>query len=108
MAKKNNNLLLLGLGGLILYVLTRRPSYTPPPIQQGYNYYPSFPQVPPAPQNNAAAFQAWASAILSTFGNVASLWEPGGPFYQEAGTPGSEMIDVNTLGNNWEEWENLV
>ena len=34
-------------------------------------------------RNRAAEFQAWINLVLSTYGNIAALWQPGGPFYNQ-------------------------
>lgn len=71
-------MLLIGLAAVLL--LTQRKQT---PVYQNY------PQIPPSPpQSNAQAWQEWASAIIATYGNVAQLWQPGGPFYNVNSTPG--------------------
>lgn len=76
MPRQNNTLLTVGLIGLGVYLLSRR---TPPP----YNYYPQYPQIPPAPPTGTQQWQQWVSLVVNTFGTVANLWAPGGPFYNQ-------------------------
>lgn len=67
------NILLL----LAIYLFTqqsnRQTQYTQPP------------QEPYVPQHQSPAqipnWVQWAQLIISLYGNVAELWEPGGPFY---------------------------
>lgn len=77
MAKKSKSsklLLIVGLG-IIAYLLLMRRNGTSSPTQ--------FNNAPPAPpRNKPAEFAAWANTILSLYGNVSELWQPGGPFYQ--------------------------
>lgn len=82
-------------GGLILLALNQlkgQGSNVPGNIQPGGYYppgqypYPNFPTVPPPP-STPQQIADWAAAITSTFGNVASLWQPGGPFYQNPSAP---------------------
>lgn len=89
MSKKNNNTayLLLGLAAFLI-LQQRRPAAAPP-----YNNYPQAPPAPP--RSNAQAFAAWAAAMVHLYGNVSSLWQPGGPFYQ---FPANEIYDA--VGNN--------
>ena len=55
-------------------------------LLQGQNrstYAPQFQNAPPMPQTNTAqAWQNWINAVVNLYGNVAALWQPGGPFYQ--------------------------
>lgn len=76
--KDKKLLALLILGGMGLYYFMSRP----PVYSQEFQYVPT-----PPPPNNSAAFQAWVDAILKTFGTVAALWAPGGPFYNQPGAP---------------------
>lgn len=96
MAKKSKSgklLLLVGIGIIAYLLLTRRSSSTTPT---------QFTNVPPAPpRNKPAEFAAWANAILSTFGNVSELWQPGGPFYQYNK---NDILDVVTPGSDNEQW----
>lgn len=74
---KNKQLayIILGVGAFLLLSKKQNYSYQPRP----YNYYPN---IPPPPPNTAQAFSNWVNAILNSYGAVADLWEPGGPFYQ--------------------------
>ena len=75
MSKKKDNTIAYVLIGAALFLFSRRRNQQPPP-----QYAPQFTQVPPPP-SNAQSFANWASAILSIYGNVSSLWQPGGPFH---------------------------
>lgn len=79
--KDNQKIILAGLIGLAAWQMLRKPagSNTAPPT---YNQYP-----PPPPPNNTHAWTAWAQGIINTFGVVANLWAPGGPFYKQPITP---------------------
>lgn len=75
---KNKQLayIILGVGAFLLLSQKQRPQSGP------YNYYPNIPPPPPPRPNTAQAFGNWVNAILNSYGAVAELWEPGGPFYQ--------------------------
>ena len=77
---KNKQLayIILGVGAFLLLSQKQRPPYQTGP----YNYYPNIPPPPPPRPNTAQAFSDWVSAILNSYGAVADLWQPGGPFYQ--------------------------
>ncbi len=62
------------LGGLAAYLLTR---------QQAPQYRGPYQNIPPPPPQSSPNFQVWVNTILQTFGQVADLWKPGGPFYQQ-------------------------
>lgn len=80
MAKKQDKTLLyVGIGALALVLLNRQQQPPPPPV-----YYP---QVPPAPPRGSQAFGNWVKTIIDIYGDVASLWQPGGPFYKEKISP---------------------
>lgn len=81
MARKNNQILTLGLIAAGIYLITRKPEANQPPP-----YY-NFPNVPPAPPANTQQWQQWVAVIAQTFGTVSSLWAPGGPFYKQPVTP---------------------
>lgn len=82
---KNSDLITYGLIGLGAYLLLRpNQVQTQQPFYPGQTYY----QLPPNPNTNAAAWQQWVATIVSIFGNVATLWQPGGPFYNTNITPG--------------------
>jgi len=78
MTRKNSQLFTLALVGVGVYLLMKG-SNTPP----HYNY----PQIPPAPPPNTQQWQQWVAVIAQTFGTVADLWAPGGPFYKQPITP---------------------
>ena len=89
---KDKNLKYLLFGGLLVYFFTRRS-------QPVYTHYP---QVPPAPpRNNQQAWVNWVGSIIDVYGAVATLWEPGGPFYQEQLSP--EEVQQILMGfSNWQ------
>ena len=88
-----NKTLLLVAGGILAYALLR-------PRAPQQTYVPGVTQVPqaPNPYTQAAAFQAWASTILNTFGNVVELWQPGGPFYGREDQLEAVADQINTYG----------
>jgi len=63
---------LIGAG---IYMLTRPRTAPPTPA--------NFQQIPPAPPPQTQQWGQWVEGVLATFGNVAQLWQPGGPFYQQ-------------------------
>lgn len=70
---KNKDLGFILAGVAVFMLLNQRKQY---------NQYQNYPYVPPQPpRNNAAAWQQWAQAIIGTYGMVAELWQPGGPFH---------------------------
>lgn len=86
MAKsKDNKLLVLGLLAAGYFLLKKKN--TP------YNYYQQYPYIPPAPQKNTQAWQQWVATIVQSFGAVANLWAPGGPFYN-SGLNQQQAIEI--------------
>jgi len=79
MKKKDNTLayIIIGVGALLL--LSRNRATQTTQTQPRYNFQ-NIP--PPPPPNQAAAFQMWAQTILNSYGQIAELWKPGGPFYK--------------------------
>lgn len=75
--KKGIDTKTLIVGGILLYILTRKKNTTSGNQPPQTNYYPT------PPPRNTPQWAQWAKAIVSTAGNVASLWAPGGPFYNE-------------------------
>lgn len=69
---KNKDLGLIILGVAAWMMLRRRQPATNPQFQN---------VPPPPPRNNAAAYQQWIQTIIGTYGTIAALWQPGGPFY---------------------------
>lgn len=65
------------LGGAAVLLLTRRGNAQVPPRNINVT-----PPPPPPPSNNANAWAMWAQTIMQAYGNVAALWQPGGPFYR--------------------------
>lgn len=69
--KKNMGMILLGIAAFM--VINQRPQT---------QYSPQFQNIPPAPpRNNPQRFSQWANAILNAYGDIAALWQPGGPFH---------------------------
>lgn len=88
MARKKDNTLVIGLLLAAGYLLLKKQTPATP-----YNYYQNYPYIPPAPAQNTQKWQAWVSAIVQSFGAVASLWAPGGPFYQ-SGLSQQQAIEI--------------
>lgn len=83
MAKKKDNtrnLILVGLGGILVYKLfLEKPNWQPIP-----NPFPLHPELPPAPTDTGGAdWQDWVGAAIDIYGAASSLWQPGGAFYNE-------------------------
>lgn len=74
--KKLLGLVLLGGAALYYFMQQSRPQYVGP-----------YSNIPPPPPPASPNYQVWVDAILKTFGQVASLWAPGGPFYNQPGAP---------------------
>lgn len=68
--KKNLGMILIGVAAFML--INRKPQP---------QYRPQFQNVPPPPRNNPQRFSQWANLILQTYGDIAELWQPGGPFH---------------------------
>lgn len=66
------------LGGLAYYLATRNQT----PVYRG-----QYSNIPPPPPPSSPNFQIWVNTILQTFGQVADLWKPGGPFYKQPAAP---------------------
>ncbi len=94
-AKKDNQILLVGLLLAAGYLLMQKKAVP-------YNHYQQYPYIPPAPPPNTPQWQQWVSAIVGTFGAVANLWAPGGPFYQ-SGLSQSQAIEIGT-GQNYDDY----
>jgi len=94
--RRNNSSKKLLIGGIIILaaVLLLRKQNTVPATQQNFN------NLPPAPPRGTPQWAQWAALVVGTFGQVAQLWQPGGPFH---GTNQNEVMqtvdDVNA--NNW-------
>lgn len=86
------------MGGALIYFLTQ---------QQRQPYLaPQYQQLPPAPpRSRAAEYQAWINLVLGTFGNVAALWQPGGPFYNSGINPNDVSANYTTTG--WNNYSNV-
>lgn len=78
MAKKKDNTLAIAILGIAAFLLLSRNNQ---PTQYPYPTFPNVPQPPASSSNNLSEFQQWVMFILSLIGPVASLWQPGGPFY---------------------------
>jgi len=95
MAKsKDNKIMILGL--LAVGYLLLKKQQTP------YNYYQQYPYIPPAPPQNTPAWQQWVSVIVGTFGAVANLWAPGGPFHNQPITQ-DQAIEIGE-GNKYDDY----
>ena len=73
--KVDTKTLLIGVG-LYLLLSNKNTSATtlPSAPTQSFTYQNSS-------SSNAQAWQQWVNTILSIYGNVSELWEPGGLFY---------------------------
>lgn len=109
MAKsKDDTLKYLLVGGILVYFFTRQQQQNQnqgnwqwqQPQVPVYQNYPSVPQAPP--RNNQQAWQQWINTIIGLYGEVATLWQPGGPFYKENVQP-QEIHPVYT-DNPWLLW----
>ena len=74
--------ILFGVGGLALLAMLGRQQRYQDPTPTNFQNFPA----PPPSTANQGQWQAWVSLALNTFGQVANLWEPGGPFYNVAET----------------------
>lgn len=63
-------LLIIAAVGFLGYKLLSRPKTQPP-----------LPPPPPGPVRNNPEWVNWVNTVIGLAGNVASLWAPGGPFY---------------------------
>lgn len=93
MAKSKNKgaFLILILGGIVVaYMMLQKRST---PASTNYSSVP-----PPPPRNNAQALATWANTILAIYGNVAELWQPGGPFYNYK----NDLLEIVTPPNNYD------
>lgn len=66
------------LAGLAYYLYSQ---------QQTTRYTGAYQNVPPPPPRTSPNYQVWVNTILQTFGQVADLWKPGGPFYKSQVPP---------------------
>ncbi len=92
---------ILLIGGAAVWYLTKQRQQ---PIRIPANYNPN--QVPPQPQTNTPAWQNWVNVVIATYGAVAWLWQPGGPFYK---VPTSTVYDAipNPGQYNWNDPNSL-
>lgn len=67
------------LAGLAYYLYTKQ--------QQAPRYTGQYQNIPPPPPRASPNYQVWVNTILQTFGKVADLWKPGGPFYKSQVPP---------------------
>ena len=107
MAKKENNTkLYIGaalLAGVAILLLKNKQSQAQP---QPYYNYPQIPPAPAAPQT--PAWTQWANAIIDTFGNVADLWQPGGPFYNTGNQAEDVIFDDIPGYDNPYDYDNVA
>lgn len=103
---KNKDLGLIVLGVAAFMMLRRRQ-------QPAYSQFQNVP--PPPPRNNSAAYQQWIQTIIGTYGTIAELWQPGGPFYnnvsqQEAqqAVNSTDPYDYNPYDDDYQPVEVLV
>lgn len=83
--RKDNTLAYILIGAAAVLFLSKRNA-------PAANYAPQFAAAPPPPpRSNAQAFAAWVAAMMSIYGNVSQLWQPGGPFYN---MPANEIYDA--------------
>lgn len=66
------------LAGLAYYLYSQ---------QQAPRYTGPYQNIPPPPPQSSPNYQVWVNTILQTFGQVADLWKPGGPFYKSQVPP---------------------
>lgn len=88
-------------GAALLYIL--KPKQQVIRIPASYN--PN--QVPPQPpQQNSPQWQNWVNLVIGTYGAVAWLWQPGGPFYK---VPTGNVYDAlpNPGAYNWNDPNSL-
>lgn len=76
---KKNAIIFLGFGAIAIYMLMNSNRQN-----QVQNWAPQFQRTlpPPPAQVNSAQWAQWAQIVLNTYGNIAALWQPGGPFYK--------------------------
>lgn len=91
MAKKTDNqkLIIAGLLGFVAWQVLKKPAATTTTPPTSYTQY----QQPPP--KNTPAWTAWAQGIINTFGVVANLWAPGGPFYKQNITP-EQAVEIGS------------
>jgi len=83
--KTSPAILALIVFGAAYFLMQGRPNNQPPPP----------PPIDPRAARSAAqirAVQNWVNSILALYGNVRSLWQPGGPFHN---IPRNIMDDIN-------------
>lgn len=91
MAKKTDNqkLIIAGLLGFVAWQVLKKPAATTT-LPPNYTQYPS-----PPPRQNTQAWQIWVQGIINTYGAVAQLWAPGGPFYGK-GISQEQAIEIGS------------
>jgi len=95
MKKDTKTLILLGL---IAYLILRQQKQTSQPVQPTY--------YPPAPPPRTPEWQKWVRAILASAQNVAALWAPGGPFYNQNPQDIQQVLNQGgtiPIGNPWSD-----
>lgn len=99
MYMKSKDIGYLLIGGAMVYFLTQR--------SQAPIYRPQYQQLPPPPpRNRAAEYQAWISLVLNTYGAIADLWQPGGPFHNTGVTLND--AGANYTGGNSNQFSNVA
>jgi len=101
---KTNQIMGTALIGLVIYFITKKragvaPGMAPPPPPY---YNPN--TVPQMPSSNTPQWAQWVNTITNTYGAVAWLWAPGGPFYK---IPTGDIFDtVNPNILSQYQWDN--
>lgn len=96
----DNKTIALALGAVALYMVLSKRNNTAPAQQQQQQFRPQYSYVPPQPPpNNAQAWSQWVNAIVGAYGTAASLWQPGGPFYQAPITPNQAQNIATNFAN---------
>lgn len=89
--------ILFGVGGLALLAMLGRQQRYQDPSPTNFQNFPA----PPPSTANQGQWQAWVALALNTFGEVAALWEPGGPFYNVTDTWEFEQAMAQLSTNGW-------
>lgn len=98
---KSNQTALVILGVAAVWYLSSRNRTTQPaqPFVPYQSYIP--PQPPPS---NAQAWSQWVNAIVGSYGAVASLWQPGGPFFQQPVTQQQALQIANNFSTGFQSF----
>ncbi len=99
MNNTTNILLVLILGGAAAYFISSQDSSNQQQVTPQYPYW-GHPNIPVEPQPNTPAWAAWANAIIGIAGNAISLWQPGGPFYNNPNVT-NQGFDMTINPDDW-------